>query len=332
MPRLKNFLLRNSVMLVLLVLIVIFSCTSPYFLTLKNLINLLNQNSYFIIAAVGLGILMISGGMDLSVANQMSLMGVVVAILIIEKNMPALPAMAIGLLMGLGMGLLNGTLITRIKGVFPLILTIAMGNVYNGLSFMVSQAKSYRPFPEVFRYLATHDIFGLKYDLIIAVVVLVAAEFMLKKTFLGRNIYATGGNRDAARLSGINTDGILLFTYALCGFLFAIAGLDLMAKGNSVSSSTLGSSGVAFTCMTAAIIGGISFMGGKGSMFGLIAGVFVIQVLSNGMQLAGWGTYLQYVVQGVILIMALSFDAIKINLSKKGGKRPPAGALPAKVK
>lgn len=322
MTKVKNFLFRNSVMLVMLVLIVVFSFTSPYFLTVKNLVNLLNQNSYFIIAAVGLGILMISGGIDLSVANQMGLMGVIVAIFITEKQMPAIPAILLGLCAGTLMGVLNGTLITRIKGVFPLILTIAMGNVYNGLSFMISNAKSYRPFPPAFRFFATNDLGGLNYDLLLAIVILIIAEFMLKRTYLGRKIYATGGNRDAARLSGINTDGIQMFCYALCGFLFAIAGLDLMAKGNSVSASTLGSSGVAFTCMTAAIIGGISFMGGKGSMFGLIAGVFVIQILSNGMQLAGWGTYLQYVVQGIILILALSFDAIKMNLAKRGIKRP----------
>jgi ribose/xylose/arabinose/galactoside ABC-type transport system permease subunit len=94
--------------------------------------------------------------------------------------------------------------------------------------------------------------------------------------------------------------------------------IDLIAKANTVSASTLGTSSVAFTCMTAAIIGGISFMGGKGSMFGLIAGVFVIQILANGMQLAGWNTYLQYVVQGVILILALSMDAMKYMMAKKG--------------
>ena len=197
---------------------------------------------------------------------------------------------------------------------------------------MISNAKSYRPFPDAFRFLATNGVLGLNYDLILAVVILFAAEFMLKKTYLGRKLYATGGNKDAARLSGINIDAIQLFAYSLCGFLFAIAGMDLIAKGNSVSSSTLGSSGVAFTCMTAAIIGGISFIGGKGSMFGLIAGVFVIQVLGNGMQLAGWGTYLQYVVQGAILILALSFDAIKFTMAKKGKRLPQPEKQPAAAK
>jgi ribose/xylose/arabinose/galactoside ABC-type transport system permease subunit len=226
--------------------------------------------------------------------------------------------MLLGLAISTLLGFINGALIVRIKGVFPLILTIAMGNVYNGLSYMISNAKSYRPFPDSFRYLTTHGVIGLRYDLLLAVVILIIAEFVLKKTYLGRKIYATGGNRAAAELSGINTDGIQLFTYSLCGFLFGIAALDLIGKANTVSASTLGNSSVAFTCMTAAIIGGISFMGGKGSMFGLIAGVFVIQILANGMQLAGWNTYLQYVVQGVILILALSMDAIKYTMAKKG--------------
>ena len=116
----------------MLILIAIFSFMSPYFLTVGNLVNLLNQNSYFIIAAIGLGILMISGGIDLSVANQMSLMGVIIAILIVERGMNPILGMVIGLLIGTLLGFTNGLLITRIKGVFPLILTIAMGNVYNG--------------------------------------------------------------------------------------------------------------------------------------------------------------------------------------------------------
>ena len=318
MKKAKEFLFKNSVLIVMLVLIVIFSFTSSHFLSLNNIVNLLDQNSYFIVAAVGLGILMISGGMDLSVANQMALMGVIIAILITEKGWPAVPVMLLGLAISTLLGFINGALIVRIKGVFPLILTIAMGNVYNGLSYMISNAKSYRPFPDSFRYLTTHGVIGLRYDLLLAVVILIIAEFVLKKTYLGRKIYATGGNRAAAELSGINTDGIQLFTYSLCGFLFGIAALDLIGKANTVSASTLGNSSVAFTCMTAAIIGGISFMGGKGSMFGLIAGVFVIQILANGMQLAGWNTYLQYVVQGVILILALSMDAIKYTMAKKG--------------
>lgn len=328
MKKVKNFLFKNSVLVMMLALIIVFSFTSPYFLSLNNIVNLLNQNSYFIIAAVGLGILMISGGMDLSVANQMALMGVIIAIMITENNFPAIPAMIIGLCISTLLGFINGALIIKIKGVFPLILTIAMGNVYNGLSYMISNAKSYRPFPEVFRAWTTHGIFGLRYDLLLAIAILIIAEFVLKKTYLGRKIYATGGNREAAELSGINTNAIQVFTYSLCGFLFGIAALDLIAKANTVSASTLGTSSGAFTCMTAAIIGGISFMGGKGSMFGLIAGVFVIQILANGMQLAGWNTYLQYVVQGVILILALSMDAIKYTMAKKGKQVK----VPAEVK
>jgi ribose/xylose/arabinose/galactoside ABC-type transport system permease subunit len=263
---------------------------------------------------------MIGGGIDLSVANQMSITGVIIAIMMIERQVGAIPAMIVGILIGTFLGFINGYLIATVKGIFPLILTIAMGNVFNGVSYIISGAKTYRPFPEDFRFLAVNGIFGFNYDLIIAIVMLFIAEFVLRKTHIGRRIYATGGNREAARLSGINVDAIQIFSYSLCGFMFSLAAMDLMAKGNSVSTSILGTSGVAFTCMTAAIIGGISFMGGKGSMFGLIAGVFVIQILGNGMQLAGWGTYLQYVVQGIILIFALSFDAVKYTLSKKGAQ------------
>ena len=146
-------------------------------------------------------------------------------------------------------------------------------------------------------------------DVYLALLCVILAWFVLNKTHFGRDVLAVGGNRECARLSGIKADFIQAMTFAITGAVFALAALDMMAHQNMTSANS--GPGTEFTCLTAAIIGGISFMGGKGNVVGLVAGIFVMQIISNGMQLAGWGIYLQYAVKGIILLGAISFDAIK---------------------
>jgi len=313
--KLKQFAMKYSVMIVMILLIILFSFTSRSFLTLKNIINLITQNTFYIICSVGMAFVMIGGGVDLSVGYQMSLVGVIVAILMTEYNWPVLLAVIVGLVVGSLLGIINGIIVTRLN-LFPLIVTLAMSTVYQGISFIITQAKTYRSFPDSFRLICTGTFLGINYDVYLAFVIVLISEFVLRKTYFGRYIYATGGNSDAAYLSGIKVNKIKVFLYGLCGFLFAIATIDMIAKANSTSSSF--GPGTEFVGMTAALIGGISFKGGKGSMLGLVAGVFVLQILGNGMQLAGWGTYLQYIVKGVILIIAIAMDGIMVkNQSNK---------------
>jgi ribose/xylose/arabinose/galactoside ABC-type transport system permease subunit len=140
---------------------------------------------------------------------------------------------------------------------------------------------------------------------------------------------AIGGNEEASRLAGIKTKSLRVAVYGICGFFVAIATMVMIAKANTTSSSF--GPGTEFTCLTAAIIGGISFMGGEGNMFGLVTGVFMLAVLGNGMQLAGWGTYAQYIVKGMILLGAVTFDEYQkmSRLSKKSLKNQPAKAIKA---
>lgn len=310
MQNVKQFAVKHSVVIVMLALIVVFSLTGSSFLTVKNLTNLVNQNTYFLIASVGLAFVMIGGGIDLSVGYQMSLVGVVTAILMTEMKLPVPLCMLLGLLLGTLLGTVNGLIVTKLK-VFPLIVTLGMSTVFQGISYQITQAKTYRAFPDSFRYLATGKILGLNMDVWLAVCVVLAGAFILRKTYLGRHIMATGGNAEAARLSGIHTQFMQVFVYSVCGFLFALATIDMIAKANSTSSSF--GPGTEFTCMTAAIIGGISFKGGKGGMLGLVVGVFVLQILGNGMQLAGWGTYSQYIVKGLILLLAIALDGVQLK-------------------
>lgn len=310
MQNIKQFAVKHSVVIVMLALIVVFSFTGSSFLTVKNLTNLINQNTYFLIASVGLAFVMIGGGIDLSVGYQMSLVGVVTAILMTEMKLPVPLCMLTGLLLGTLLGTINGLIVTKLK-VFPLIVTLGMSTVFQGISYQITQAKTYRSFPDSFRQLATGKLLGVNIDVWLAIFVVLAGAFVLRKTYLGRHIMATGGNAEAARLSGIHTQFMQVFVYSLCGFLFALATIDMIAKANTTSSSF--GPGTEFTCMTAAIIGGISFKGGKGGMLGLVVGVFVLQILGNGMQLAGWGTYSQYIVKGLILLLAIALDGVQLR-------------------
>lgn len=304
------FAIKNSVLIVMLLLIAMFSVTGTAFLTVENLVNLVNQNTYFIIASVGLAFVMLGGGIDLSVGYQMSLVGVVVAMLMTQSQVPVPLAIAVGLAVGSLLGFTSGLIVTKLN-VFPLIATLGLSTVYQGMSYQLTKARTFRQFPETFRAISTGSLLGIHLDVYIAVAIVLVAAFILKKTYLGRHILAVGGNADAARLSGIRVDFIKVLVYVVCGFLFAIATIDMIAKSNTTSSSF--GPGTEFTCMTAAIIGGISFKGGKGGMAGLVIGVFVLQILGNGMQLSGWGTYSQYIVKGLILVLAIALDGLELK-------------------
>jgi ribose transport system permease protein len=196
-------------------------------------------------------------------------------------------------------------IITNIR-VFPLIVTLATSTVFQGISYLVSQAQTYRNYPDEFLFLTKGNVLGVPFDVFLTLLVVLAASFVYYRTNFGWNVLALGGNEEASRLAGIRTKLMKVAVYTLCGFFVAIATMVMISKSNTTSSAF--GPGTEFTCLTAAIVGGISFMGGEGDMLGLVTGVFILAVLGNGMQLAGWGTYAQYIVKGIILLGAVSFD------------------------
>jgi ribose transport system permease protein len=311
-----NGLKKYTTILILLILMLLFSFTSPYFFTVRNLVNIITQNTYFIIAAVGLSFVMIGGGIDLSVGYQMSLVGVVTAMSMVVYHLPVWLSVILGLLLGTLLGLINGLIVVKIK-VFPLIVTIATSTVFQGISYLISKAQTFRNYPDVFLALTKSQVLGIPLDVILTILVVLFASFVYSKTSFGLNILALGGNEEASRLAGINTRGMKTAVYAICGFFVAIATMVMISKANTTSS--MFGPGTEFTCLTAAIVGGISFMGGEGNMLGLVTGVFILAVLGNGMQLAGWGTYAQYIVKGIILLGAVAFD--EYQKSGKIGKK-----------
>jgi len=311
---------EGTVYIILVALIILFSIVGrPYFFTWGNFKNILSESSYFVIAGMGIAFVMIGGGIDLSVGYEMAMVATS-SYLLIQKLLAGGGEFTVGLfiliilwgiVLGFVMGLINGIIVTKLK-LFPLIVTMATSEVFKGICLTITQSKSYSGLPELFRSVYTVRLGwlgGLPVDVIIAFAIVLITWFVLNKTHFGRDILAVGGNRECARLSGIKADFIQTMTYAITGAVFGIAALDMMAHQNMTSATN--GPGTEFTCLTAAIIGGISFMGGKGNVWGLTAGIFVMQIISTGMQLAGTSAYMQYAVKGIILLAAISFDAIK---------------------
>jgi ribose transport system permease protein len=301
---------KYTVIFVLFVLMILFSFMSPYFLTVRNLTNILIQNTYFIIVAIGLSFVMIGGGIDLSVGYQMSLVGVVTAMLMMAFHLPVWLAVLIGILLGTTLGLINGLIVTSIK-IFPLIATLATATVFQGISYLISKANTFRGYPAEFLILTKGKILGIPFDILLALVIAVLVSLVYTETVFGFRLLALGGNEEASRLAGINTRRMKIAIYTICGFFTAIATMVMISKANTTNSSF--GPGTEFIALTAAIVGGVSFMGGEGSIQSLIAGVLLLAVLGNGMQLAGWGTYAQFIVRGLILLGAVAFDQFQRN-------------------
>lgn len=297
---------KFAILFVLAGLMALFSVLSPHFLTVDNLTNIFVQQSYVIIAAVGLSFVMISGGMDLSVGYQMSLVGVATSALMKWYGFPMPAALAAGALLGVALGLFNGYAAIRLK-VHTLIVTLGTMTIFQGLSYIVSRQSVILNLPAEFKFLGQGYLFGfLPFSVILMAATVGIASFILNATYFGRYIYAIGGNEEATRLAGVDVRMVKLAVFGFCGFFVSIAAMVLFARSGSAASST--GPGTEFTCMTAAVLGGISFKGGEGKMWGLVTGVFILGVLSNGMQLVGMGTYAQYIVKGFVLLAAVGFD------------------------
>lgn len=320
---------KYAVMFILIILMALFSFSSPYFLTIRNITNILTQNTYFIILAIGLSFVMIGGGIDLSVGWQMSLVGVITAMCMTQYNLPVWLCILIGIALGTFLGFFNGMIVANIR-VFPLIVTIATSTVFQGLSYIISRAQTYRQYPEEFLFITKGKLLGVPFDILLTVFIVLLASFIYARTSYGWNVLAMGGNEEASRLAGIKTKAIKVSVYSLCGFFTAIATMVMIAKSNTTNSSF--GPGSEFTALTAAIVGGVSFMGGEGNMLGLVTGVFILAVLGNGMQLAGWGTYAQYIVKGIILLGAVTFDEFQKNnrAAKRANLDAKTSGTPAK--
>lgn len=296
---------KYTIVLVLIGLILLFGIIRPVFFSWQNIINILTQQAYVIIAAIGLSFIMISGGMDLSIGYQMSLVGIITTICMMWYGVPVFLCILIGLLTGVALGICNGIAAIRLK-VHPLIITLGTMTIYQGISYIISNSNPIFGLPDTFKFIGQGYVGPIPFCVILAAVVALAASFILNKTYFGRYVYALGSNEEAAHLAGVNVRLIKLCVFMLCGGFVALSAIILVARAGSATSAT--GPGTEFTCMTAAVLGGISFKGGSGKVWGVITGVLILGVLSSGMQIIGLGTYPQYIAKGLVLLAAVGFD------------------------
>ncbi|TAH66835.1 MAG: ABC transporter permease [Anaerolineaceae bacterium] len=300
-----KLLKKYTIVLVLIGLICLFGLIKPVFFSWKNFTNILIQQSYVIIAAIGLSFVMISGGMDLSIGYQMSLVGVITTISMMWYNIPIFLCIFIGLVTGIILGLINGLAAVKLK-VHPLIITLGTMTIFQGASYIISNSNPIYGLPDSFKFIGQGFVGPIPFCVILAAIVALVASFILNKTYFGRYIYAIGGNEEAAHLAGVNTKRVKLYVFMICGGFVALSAIILVARAGSATSAT--GPGTEFTCMTAAVLGGISFKGGSGKIWGVITGVLILGVLSTGMQIIGLGTYPQYIAKGIVLLAAVGFD------------------------
>ncbi|MCF6335082.1 MAG: ribose ABC transporter permease [Spirochaetales bacterium] len=292
---------RFGLVIAFLIMIFALSLLSDRFLTFQNILNVLRQYSINGIIAVGMTMVILTAGIDLSVGSILGLTAVITADLL-HSGIPVVFAIFLGLLLGSSIGLVNGLLITKIK-IPPFIATLGMMTLTRGLAFTFTQGKPITGLNEGFRFIGTGMAGPFPFPVIIAAIVFVAGYIFLKKSRHGENIYALGNNETAAEFSGIPVKRYVTLVYAVSGFLSALAGMILV--GRLDSAQPIIGQGYEFDAIAAVVVGGTSFTGGDGSIWGTLIGVLIIAVINNGLNLLDVSSFYEQVVKGVVIAVAL---------------------------
>jgi ribose transport system permease protein len=289
----------------LIVVFVFLSIASPVFLTADNLYNIGVQTSYTAVIAIGITLVIITAGIDLSVGSVAALSGVVGVVLMAKAGVPVVLAILGGILVGAACGLVNGLLVS-VAGLNPFIATLGMLSVARGMVYIPTNAKSVFGVPDSFRLLGQGVIGSIPIPIIVVAVVAVAGYVVLARTKLGRYAYAMGSNREAARLSGIPIRRYLTVVYVISG---ALAGFGGMIASSQVASGQPNFGiGLELDAIAAAVIGGASLFGGQGTVVGTLIGAFLISLIRNGSVLLDVNIYYQQVIIGVVIWVAVLWD------------------------
>lgn len=288
--------------------------TWPTFAKLENILSVANQTAIYAILAIGMTMVIITAGIDLSVGSLVALSSVVAAMIIRENGGRDASTVVVvygclGAVLMCGVaGLFNGTMVTRF-GVPPFIITLSMMMVARGLARRLAEELSIQDLPETYSTLGSGTLMGIPNPVILMVVLYLVAHALMSRTIFGRYVYAVGGNQEAARLSGVPVDRVKLLVYTLCGLLAGLGGV--------VQSSKLATGdpklGVMFELdvIAAVVVGGTSLMGGEGRIFGTLIGAFIIAVMKNGLNLMNVGAPDQQIVLGAVVTVAVLVDTVK---------------------
>jgi ribose/xylose/arabinose/galactoside ABC-type transport system permease subunit len=295
----------------LLAEIVLFAILSPYFFTSENILNVTLQISITAIIAVGMTFVILTEGIDLSVGAMVALSGVITTSMLKLDLPPGIVfpfAILCGLLLGAFSGTLAGVFITRFN-IAPFIITLALMTIGRGVAYMYTDGRPVWGLPEQFSFIGNGRLLALPIPTIIMILVYVAAYIVLKHTRFGRYVYAVGGNKEASRLAGINSNSVLIRVYIISGTLAALSGVLLASRMNSGQPN----SGLSYELdvIAAVVVGGTSLQGGRGSIIGTFLGALLIGILRNGLNLMNVNSYVQQVIVGVVILLAVLMDQIR---------------------
>lgn len=295
---------------VLIVLAIGFHVLSGRFLSFNNLSIVMQQASINIVLATGMTFVVLTGGIDLSVGSILAasaMVGLIVS-LVPDIGMLGIPA---AIAVGLACGLLNGAIIAYLK-LPPFIVTLGSLTAIRGLARLLGNDSTIFNSNLPFAFIGNGSIFGVPALANIALATVLISWFILKRTVLGTRIYAVGGNVEAARLAGINVTLVLLFVYAMSGLLSGLGGLMSAARLYAANGLQLGQA-YELDAIAAVILGGTSFVGGVGSIWGTLIGALIIAVLSNGLILVGVSDIWQYIIKGLVIIVAVALDRYRLG-------------------
>ena len=305
---------RGGALIILFLLVVAFAIVTPDFLTVNNLINILRQYSVLMILAVGQTLVIVSRGIDLSVASNAALSGSVMGVAYAYWAWPEPASLLVGLAAGVAVGAFNGFVITRLD-VPDFIATLGTFVAVRGIALLVTdglpvpdfeRAVEGRTLPGTISTLGVDSVLGMPLIAVVALVCALIGGFILSRTRLGRSAYAIGGNTEAARMSGIKVERSKVWIYVISGLLAAVGGF--MLTGRQASANALMGEGLELQSIAAVVIGGTNLFGGEGRMSGTVIGVLIIGVLSNGLSIAGVAEFWQRVVNGLIIVAVVALD------------------------
>ncbi|MBZ4645516.1 MAG: ribose transport system permease protein [Petroclostridium sp.] len=299
------FSIRDFATLIGLALMcIVISILSPVFLTANNLINVVMQSSINAIIAIGLTFVILTGGIDLSVGSIVALAGVIMASSL-QAGHPLPVSLVIALVIGVLCGYINGFLITKGK-LPPFIATLGMMSIARGLALVYTNGRPISGFSPAFRWFGTGTFLGIPSQIIMTVILYAIAYYILKYTRLGRYTYAIGGNEEATRLSGINVNRYKVVIYSISGLMAAIGSIVLTARLNS--AQPIAGINYELDAIAATVIGGTSTVGGEGKITGTLIGALIMGVLRNGLNILNVSSYLQQVIIGAVIVIAVLID------------------------
>ena len=302
--------------LALVIMCLFLAISNKNFYSYSNLMSILKQTAFNAFLAVGMLLCLITAGIDLSVGANAVFCACLMGALAKAGMSSGIVLMIIGIVAGGVVGFINGTLLTRLHLPHPFVSTLGMKNVLWGLALLVTGSQMINVFPASVQWLGLTTIGGFPVSFIVVIVLYVVMHIFLSKTALGRSIYCAGGNMEATRLSGINTANVLTFCYTMSGIMAALAGIVSVGR-SGICNGANATQPYDTDAIAACIIGGASFTGGKGTMFGTMLGCLIIAVLRNGFTMLSIDSAVQNIVLGLVIILAVLMDVIRAQMEAK---------------